>query len=101
MFGGLLRAQQPGRGDFPRVVPQRPGGRLHGPIQQQEPLLPRPAVQRQPQLHHRAHAQAHRQRYVGLRAAMPNVCMCICLCNNNNDNNKPYLYIAHLINVTK
>lgn len=62
VFNSLLRAQQPGRGDLPRIIPQRPGGRLHRPIQQQEPLLPRPAVQCQPQLHHRAHAQAHRQR---------------------------------------
>lgn len=62
VFSSLLRAQQPGRGDFPRIVPQRLGGRLHRPVQQQKPLLPRPAIQCQPQLHHRTHTQAHRQR---------------------------------------
>ena len=40
------------------------GGRLHGPLEQLRPLLSRTAVKRQPQLYHREHAQAHRERWV-------------------------------------
>lgn len=58
----LWTQQSRGRG-LPRLVNQCAGGRLHRPFQQQEPLLPRPAVQRQPQLDNREHPQTHRQRY--------------------------------------
>ena len=47
---------------LPRAVDRRLHRRLHEPdLQGQQPLLPRPAQQRQPQLHHREHAAPHRQ----------------------------------------
>ncbi len=59
----LLWTQQSCRWGLPRLVDQCAGGWLHWPFKQQEPLLPRTAVQRQPQLDNREHPQAHRQRY--------------------------------------
>lgn len=59
----LLWTQQSCRWGLPRLVDQCAGGWLHWPFKQQEPLLPRTAVQRQPQLDNREHPQTHRQRY--------------------------------------
>lgn len=59
----LLWTQQSRRRGLSCLVYQRAGGWLHWPFKQQEPLLPRTAVQCQPQLHNREYTQTHRQRY--------------------------------------
>lgn len=58
----LLRAQQSRRRGVPGVLHQRARRWLHRSLQQPQPILPRPALQRQPQLHHWEHPAAHRQR---------------------------------------
>lgn len=64
VFSGVLWTKQQGGRDVPCRFQKHPRGRLHRPFQQQEPLLPRITVQRQPKLHHWKHSQTHRQRFV-------------------------------------
>lgn len=64
VFSGILWTKQQGGWDVPCLFQKHPRGRLHRPLQQQEPLLPRITVQRQPKLHHWTHSQTHRQRFV-------------------------------------
>ncbi len=64
VFSGVLWTKQQGGRDVPCLFQKHPRGRLHRPLQQQEPLLPRITVQRQPKLHHWTHSQTHRQRFV-------------------------------------
>ncbi len=64
VFSGVLWTKQQGGRDVPCLFQKYPRGRLHRPLQQQEPLLSRITVQRQPKLHHWKHSQTHRQRFV-------------------------------------
>lgn len=58
----LLRAQQSCGGGVSGFLHQPACRWLHRSLQQLQPILPRPAFQRQPQLHDREHPAAHRQR---------------------------------------
>ena len=60
----LLRAEQQGGRDIPGERDVGDRGRLHQPVVELQPLLPRPGLQRQPELDHREHQEAHRERFV-------------------------------------
>ena len=60
----LLRAEQQGGRDIPGERDVGDRGRLHQPVVELQPLLPGPGVQRQPELDHREHQEAHRERFV-------------------------------------
>lgn len=91
--GCILRAEQSCRWGVSCHLDVGDCRRIHRPVQQRRAILPRPAVQRQPQLHDRKHSAAYRQRSVSFHplpsfggvasiAVCLSVCPLVCLRNN-------------------